>query len=398
MMPRDVTAGADTRGRMNRFLDAFDDKVTIHTLPGDVTHRSLDDGHSSSSGPRSRGPHTPAATPIVGGTTMEGATVAGDDGVRHRHPAAEGAATAPLLAQAGGEMASRFSVIRAADLSPAARTLYDHYRSHGYALIPHFVAADDVAALQSDSRQIMAAAAFGENAFYGTKTKRSYSILAKSRSLDRALSGDIFHELLAAFFAPNALLSALQMIEIFPGEVPQKLHYDQQFTNQGLMTRGEDDVINFIVAIDDFTSDNGGTVLVPGSHRWPAERTPTVSDERFSLTMPAGTACMFSGNLWHGGGGAHHHGVPSTPSSSSRRAIIAAMCQPWLRPLENHFLAVPFHVAAELPVRLQGVLGYSLHHPFVGQVDFGHPRKKLLALAEEQRQDRQQRSRTSSKI
>ncbi len=183
----------------------------------------------------------------------------------------------------------------------------------------------------------------------------------------------MFHQLLAAFYAPHPLLSALQLIEIFPGEIQQKLHYDQQFSNHGVATRGYDDVLNFIVAIDDFTAENGGTIVIPGSHKWPAERVPTDMDVKDPLVMKAGTACLFSGNLWHAGG--------ANRTEKTRRAIIVAVVQPWLRTLENHFLSIPFPIAAKLDEKIQSLLGYSLHHPFLGQVDFGHPKKKLLELA-----------------
>ena len=49
----------------------------------------------------------------------------------------------------------------------------------------------------------------------------------------------------------------------------------------------------------------------------------------------------------------------------------------WLRPQENHCLAVPRDVVRALPERLQELLGYNIYPPFVGYVDGRHPRKVL---------------------
>ena len=40
-------------------------------------------------------------------------------------------------------------------------------------------------------------------------------------------------------------------------------------------------------------------------------------------------------------------------------------------------IAVPREVVRELPKRLQELLGYNIHPPFVGYVDGRHPRRVL---------------------
>jgi len=216
-------------------------------------------------------------------------------------------------------------------------------------------------------------ATVGTNDFYGLKTKRAYSILKYTRSIDCLLTNPRLSTMVEALLAPNALLSTTNYVEILPGERAQKLHYDQQFGNIGAETRGTDYTINFMFAVDDFTEENGATIIIPGSHLWPVNRLPLPTDVRSCAAMKAGSVCMFSGNLWHSGG--------SNNTQKTRRGVISVFIQPWLRAIENHFLAVPFPIAAALPVQIQSYLGYSLHHPFVGHVNFMHPRKKLMELA-----------------
>jgi ectoine hydroxylase-related dioxygenase (phytanoyl-CoA dioxygenase family) len=85
--------------------------------------------------------------------------------------------------------------------------------------------------------------------------------------------------------------------------------------------------------------------------------------------MPAGSIMFFVGSVFHGGG-ANNTGRP-------RFGTIIEYCSGWLRPQENHCLAVPKEIVRDLPERLQELLGYGIHPPFVGYVDGRHPRKVL---------------------
>jgi len=156
-----------------------------------------------------------------------------------------------------------------------------------------------------------------------------------------------------------------------PGEKAQQLHYDQQVLNIH-PPRAQNFIINFIIAVDDFCFENGGTVVLPESQVWPQDRVPTESDKRVAITMKAGSCFAFSGTIWHGGG--------ANVTSASRKAVVCAFVQPWLRTLENHFLSVPLDTDSTLDPKIQARIGYSIHHPFVGSVDFQHPAKALKEL------------------
>ena len=124
--------------------------------------------------------------------------------------------------------------------------------------------------------------------------------------------------------------------------------------------------------LDEFTEENGATRFIPGSHRWEPGRRPAASDDRSPPpTMSPGSAMFYLGSLWHGGG-ANRTGQP-------RLGVILEYAAGWLRPQENHCLAVPREVVRELPERLQELLGYNIYPPFVGYVDGSHPRKVLSA-------------------
>lgn len=86
-----------------------------------------------------------------------------------------------------------------------------------------------------------------------------------------------------------------------PGYGGQDLHRDAADTVQGERAT----VVTAIMALVDFTENNGATRLVPGSHltNEPAERYKgrRSSPDEIVLTGPAGTAFVFSGHLLHSG-------------------------------------------------------------------------------------------------
>ena len=85
--------------------------------------------------------------------------------------------------------------------------------------------------------------------------------------------------------------------------------------------------------------------------------------------MPAGSVMFFTGSVFHGGG--------ANNSDRPRLGTILEYVAGWLRPQENHILAVPRATVRTLSPRLQELLGYNIHPPFVGNVDGRHPKKFL---------------------
>ncbi len=117
----------------------------------------------------------------------------------------------------------------------------------------------------------------------------------------------------------------------------------------------------------DFTEDNGATRIVPGSHRWNGNR-PDESAAQ-PVIMPAGSLLIFLGTLYHGGG--------ENRSSGTRLGLTIQYCPPWARQQENFILGVPAGEVPELSPRIQELIGYGIHPPFMGHVDGRHPLKAL---------------------
>jgi len=206
----------------------------------------------------------------------------------------------------------------------------------------------------------------GRNSFEGLRTQRIYSVLSRTRVCDRLVDNPRVLAVLDQLLMPNYLLSALQAINIQPGETAQLAHHDDGFypipRPRATLTAAT------IWAIDDFTADNGATMVIPGSHRW-GQRPPNPEDQAIPVVMPAGSCVFFVGTLWHGGG--------ANNTTRERLAVTAQYCQPWLRPMEAFTLSISREIARTVSDDIRRMLGYSIHPPFVGAVDGLHPLRLL---------------------
>ncbi len=236
----------------------------------------------------------------------------------------------------------------------------------GYAIVERLLMPEEAAAKRAELTRILSETPVGRNDFEGFKTRRIYALFAKTRAFDEPATHPLVLAVLDRVLGPSYQLSAPVGIEISPGETAQVLHTDDGI--YPIARPHQEIVLNTMWALDDFTEENGATRVVPGSHRLVDQR-PDDSAPVELATMPAGSVMFFTGSVYHGGG--------ANQSDKPRLGTILEYVSGWLRPQENHILAVPRDVVRTLTPRLQELLGYNIHPPFVGNVDGRHPRRLL---------------------
>lgn len=242
----------------------------------------------------------------------------------------------------------------------------------GYIILEQQLSTSQVDEIRTELSPFLQKQHMGRNDFEGFQSERVYALLAKAPSIAAIIEHPAVLAIIDRLLPQNYLLSSALAINVHPGETPQNFHIDD-------VPGGGPDVagprppfgISTIWAFDDFTQDNGATEIIPGSHRWPADRQPR-EEEAVKVLMPAGSVVVFAGNLIHRGGANH--------ASRARLAITPQYCMPWLRQLENMTLAVPPEVAGQYSKRIQGLLGYSVVDPgFMGHVNGLHPKRLIDA-------------------
>jgi ectoine hydroxylase-related dioxygenase (phytanoyl-CoA dioxygenase family) len=239
----------------------------------------------------------------------------------------------------------------------------------GYATVEGFLSPQQVAAARSDLEAILQSTPYGRNDFEGHQTRRVYALFAKTRTFDAVAVHPLILGVLDKVLGEYHL-SAPVGICIGPGNPAQALHPDDG--TYPIARPHAELVVNIMLPLVDFTAENGATRIVPGSHRW-LDRRPAPDEVTVAPPLKAGSALFFLGSLWHGGG-ANETGV-------DRLGVILHYSAAWLRPVENHVLAVPAEVVCRLEPRLQELLGYNIASPFTGHVDGRHPRRLLEGRA-----------------
>jgi len=242
----------------------------------------------------------------------------------------------------------------------------DEFSERGFTVLAGAVPPEVVAAFRAELRPHLESGPFGRNDFEGYRSKRVYALLAKTPSVAAMVEHPGVLEIVDQVLLPNYLLSSSLAIDVHPGETAQDFHFDDGGirVQRPRPTYG----VSTIWALDDFTEDNGATEVIPGSHLWGEERPEQMQVDPEKVIMSAGSVVVFSGLLWHRGG--------ANQSDKPRLGITPQYCEPWARQLENMILATGPR-AADYSERIQGMIGYSIHPPFMGYVDGMHPLRCL---------------------
>lgn len=210
--------------------------------------------------------------------------------------------------------------------------------------------------------------------FLGHRTRRLQALAVKAPSFVEIMTDDRLLAYAASVvgpISPTLILNNGEVIDIGPGESAQPMHRDDDAWN--FAHPAAPMIVNSILALVDITPELGGTLVVPGSHRWDADRMPT-EDEVTACTLPAGSVLFFRGDTLHAGGA-------NTTADGRRRALSTGICAGWLRPVENSYTNIPLDVVAGLPRRAQELLGYALYDAsevgggYLGYHDMGDPMK-----------------------
>ena len=201
-------------------------------------------------------------------------------------------------------------------------------------------------------------------AFYPGLTQRVTALVARSEQVRELILHPTVTAMCDHFLRPNApdgyQLHVTAALNVAPGARAQVLHREEDPFTIFPLPRPHL-IVATMWAISDFRAENGATLLVPGSHRWTADRQPT-PDEIVAAEMPAGSVLFWLGGTLHGAG--------ANVSDEWRYGVVLTYSAAWLRQEENQYLDVPPDIAAGLSPELQLMIGYKMN----GALGFHDPR------------------------
>jgi hypothetical protein len=244
-----------------------------------------------------------------------------------------------------------------ADPSEVAAAL----RRDGCAIVERVVAPAVMERVREELAPHLAATPTGDD-FGGRRTRRTGGLVARSAScrelVMHPLALGVAKDVLG--HATSFQLHLTQVIAIGAGEAAQPVHRDQWAFDFFPFPNDYEVQCNTIWAMTDFTAENGGTRLIPGSHRF-EDRLQFRESDTEPAEMPAGSVLFYTGKLYHGGG--------ANRSSATRAGINITYAVSWLRQEENQYLSVPQELARTLPDALLRVMGYARGAYALGYVD-----------------------------
>ena len=241
-------------------------------------------------------------------------------------------------------------------------------REHGYIIIEK-LAVDLAQRAHTELVPDIEAAPFGHTEFLGERTKRLGALLRRSEAAREIAIHPIVMALCDDLLLPHCARYQLNfsgIMHLEPGAGAQALHRDGLL--YPLRHPHPPTILPTIWALTDFTAENGGTQVAPGSHLWEHDREP-YADEVINTEMPAGSVLIYTGGTYHGGG--HNR------SDTVRTALSLQYCLGWLRQEENQYLANPPEVAKTYPERLQRLIGYDYGGPYLGFFNGDDPHRVL---------------------
>jgi ectoine hydroxylase-related dioxygenase (phytanoyl-CoA dioxygenase family) len=236
----------------------------------------------------------------------------------------------------------------------------------GYVVIPDFISPEEVAkihlAFDTEVRVMPLLAPYLGNET--GKSVRGHNLLAKTRAVDYLFLDPRLRGIVEGRLGPHVQINICTSFNLLPGETRQNLHQDDSLWP--IPRPRPEFLCNALIAISDFDEENGGTHVVPYSHKW-HDREIDQKIETTQVTMKAGSMVVWAGSLWHAGGA-------NVSKNRERLGLFMSHSVSYLRQQENQTLAVPPEIVKNLPHKLQRLIGYF---PFGGGIDFRDPLELL---------------------
>ncbi|CAA2138990.1 phytanoyl-CoA dioxygenase family protein [Methylobacterium bullatum] len=192
-------------------------------------------------------------------------------------------------------------------------------------------------------------------------------------ALDAFLDQDWVDDLVAHYFGGGAyILHAFNPASVGPAVTSylHRIHRDVRTFGGGFRL-----MLNMLVMVDPFTTENGATHVLSGSHHSP---TPPPEDvfwaESERLVGPAGTIVLFDSNLWHAAG--------SNRTDTIRTALTLSFSRAFVKQQMDYPRFLGLAYGESVSSRMRQLLGFNAMVP-VSYEEFYQPASKRLYKADQ---------------
>lgn len=196
------------------------------------------------------------------------------------------------------------------------------------------------------------------NYFWGEQTKRFTRLAQRSQTFaDEVLVHPTLIGVADALLKPNCAsywMNTGQMMIVMPSGAPQYMHRDSDDWPAMCSPTTPICQISCMFALSEFTTENGATRVVPGSHLWSDYKREATECEIAQAVMPLGSAMIYTGKVLHSAGANKTQNEP-------RYGMHLSYLLGWLTPEEAGCLGVTEERAKTFTKQQQQLLGYRCY-------------------------------------
>jgi len=238
----------------------------------------------------------------------------------------------------------------------------------GFVIVPNVLPRDEALALRAPLQQAIDddLKTWGSNPHY-IDHWMVHNLMVRGRPFLHLLEHPVMHEYLSAALDEHCVIYAYTTSSMPPrgANYSRRVHVDSPRVIPGYVTN-----VGWLLALDDFTEENGATYCLPGSQ----ERLDVPSETEFYGNavrwLPrAGDAVMFNARLFHAGG--------ENKTDRARHALTMNVCRSYMRQRFDYPRLVPQDLVDELGPVGRRFLGFNVRVPASLEEYYVPPEKRL---------------------
>jgi hypothetical protein len=265
------------------------------------------------------------------------------------------------------------ALIRELDLAAAVGEL----DMQGYTVVPNAVPLDLVDRMRANILDIAAEdeAAGLTTMDFGANTRLVWRVLLRGRAFEEAICTPAINALMLHLLGGGYRINVVNSSVLWPGAKSGMLHSDNTLIPDPFPAWSL--TATAVIPCDDFTDENGSTLVVPGSHK--LLRHPRASEGEgrvVAIEAPKGSLVVWNGSLWHQSGRRNAPG--------ERVVFHANFCRLHVAAYETYLGHIDDEVLDRNPPQLRQMIGADL--PWGFETRSGPDARRVTAAAQQFRQ------------
>lgn len=227
---------------------------------------------------------------------------------------------------------------------------------NGFLLLENLISPATTTQLRKRAVELAAAeqkAGKGHTYLPNETAQRVWNLIDKDEIFEEAIQQPKMLAAMEYLLGADCILSSFTVNILYPGAPDAGLHIDYPLSALPTPRPKFPMVANSVWFLDDFTTENGATSCVPGSH----QRLDTLPEssveykDKQQICGPRGSLLIVNGAVWHGSS--------ENRSDKPRVALLGFFCRSILKPQQDHLKIVSEEVVERATPTLKRLLGLN---------------------------------------